>query len=76
MKIGQKVKYDGFKLDPIPKGTRGRTIFRRKESGVITQLLKNDWVEVTLDSGIRLAMESTRMEMACDLADVKGGDDY
>ena len=38
---------------------------RRIEPGTVTKLLPNNWVEVTLESGIKVAMSENDMKIAC-----------
>ena len=69
MKIGQKISYDGHRLDAVKGDT---TITRRVENGIVTHINQTTgWIEVTLDSGMRVFMPETKMKYVCG-EDVKG----
>jgi len=63
MNIGDTVKYNGHRLDGKEHGDTDLT--RRIEPGTVTKLLPNNWVEVTLESGIKVAMSENDMKIAC-----------
>jgi len=65
MKIGDQVNYNGHLLDGKDHGDT--TITRRIESGVVTNITADNWIEVTLESGMKVCMFETRMRTACRL---------
>ena len=60
MTIGEKIHYNGHKLDTY----QGETdLVRRIEDGEVSNIFANGWIEITLQSGYKVAMAEERMNI-------------
>lgn len=67
MKIGDEINYNGHKPHGHDHGDT--TIIDRIEAGTVTTITPEGWIEVTLESGMRVCMSEERMKIACELED-------